>query len=184
MQTTAAITASLPGRYAAALFDLAKDQGAVVAVEADLGTLAAAIAATPDFAALLQHPQVSRADAANAVAAVAGVLELGTLANNFLGVLARNGRLAALPAAISAFNAIAAADRGEVAAEVTSAHPLSPEQMEALAARLRAREGKDVKITAHVDPDLLGGLVVRIGSHQIDSSIRTRLKTLARAIRG
>ena len=99
-------------------------------------------------------------------------------------MLADNGRLAVLPDAIAAFRAIAAAARGEVAANVTSAHPLTATQLKALAAKLKAREGKDVKINASVDPELLGGLVVRIGSIEIDSSIRTRLNSLAHAMKG
>lgn len=85
---------------------------------------------------------------------------------------------------VRAFSTIATAARGEVTAEVTSAHPLSDAQLKALAAKLKAREGKDVKIKANVDPEVLGGLVVRIGSTQIDSSIRTRLNTLANAMKG
>ena len=106
------------------------------------------------------------------------------MTKNFLGVLSANRRLAALPQIISAYAAIAAASRGEVTAQVTSAHPLKPDQLKALGAKLRQREGKDVKIDATVDPELLGGLVVRIGSQQIDSSIRTRLNSLAQEIRG
>jgi len=184
VETSAAITASLPGRYASALFALAKEQRCEVSVEQDLDTLGAALAESTDFAALIRDPSIGRDAAGAAVDGVANVLGNGPMTRNFLGVLAQNGRLTALPAAIRAFSAIAAADRGEVAADVTTAHPLDDAQLADLAARLREREGQDVKITAKVDPDLLGGLVVRIGSRQIDSSIRTRLNTLARAIRG
>jgi F-type H+-transporting ATPase subunit delta len=118
------------------------------------------------------------------MAAVAGVMGLSDLSKNLLGVLARNGRLAALPAIVAAFAAIAQAARGEISATVTSAHPLSATQIKALAAKLKVSEGKDVIISASVDPELLGGLVVRIGSRQIDSSIRTRLNTLAIAMKG
>lgn len=184
METSAAITASLPGRYASALFALAKEQGCVASVEGDLDTLGAALGESADFAELIRNPMIGRTAAGAAVEGVAGVLNSGPMTRNFLGVMAHNGRLTALPATIRAFSAIAAADRGEIAAEVISAHPLDEGQMADLAAKLREREGKDVKITATVDPELLGGLVVRIGSRQIDSSIRTRLNTLARAIRG
>ena len=104
--------------------------------------------------------------------------------DQFLGVLAQNRRLAVLPEIVRAFASIAAAARGEVKAEVTSAHPLSATQLKALAAKLKAREGKDVTLSATVDPAILGGLVVRIGSTQIDSSIRTRLNSLANAMKG
>ena len=116
--------------------------------------------------------------------AVAGLLGLSQLTKNFIGVLAGNRRLAKLPEIVRAFAAIAAAQRGEVTAEVTSAHPLNADQIAQLSARLKAREGKEVKIKANVDPEILGGLVVRIGSRQIDSSIRTRLNTLANAMKG
>ena len=184
MDNSAGITASLQGRYASALFDLAAEQGAVTAVESDLDSLGQAITGTPDLAAVIRNPRVSRGDAARAMDAVAGVLGLSALTKNFIGVLAGNGRLSALPEIVRAFAQIAAAQRGEVTAEVTSAHPLSEDQVSALAQKLKAREGKEVKIKASVDPELLGGLVVRIGSQQIDSSIRTRLHSLAQAMKG
>lgn len=184
MDNSAGITASLQGRYASALFDLAREQNAVAAVEADLDRLGAAIAGSDDLAALIRNPKVSREAAARALDGVAGVLDLSALTRNFLGVLAGNRRLSALPDIVRAFAAIAAADRGEVTAEVTSAHPLNADQLAALGAKLQAREGRTVKLKASVDPDLLGGLVVRIGSTQIDSSILTRLNTLAQAMKG
>ena len=100
---------------------------------------------------------------------MAKLLKVSPLTAKFLGVLAANGRLAALPDVVRAFATIAAAARGEVTAEVTSAHPLDEAQLDALSAKLKAREGRDVKIKSSVDPELLGGLVVRIGSRQIDS---------------
>ena len=184
MENSAGITASLQGRYASALFDLARDQNSVAVVESDLGKLGEGLAISDDLAALIRNPRVSREAGAKAVDAVAAVLELSALTRNFLGVLAANRRLSALPDIIRAFAAIAAAGRGEVNAEVTSAHPLSADQLGALAAKLQEREGRTVKLKASVDPELLGGLVVRIGSHQIDSSIRTRLNTLAQAMKG
>lgn len=184
MENSGGITASLQGRYASALYDLASEKKAVQAVESDLEKLGQAILGSADLAALIRNPQVGREAAGNAVAAVAKVLGLSPLTKNFLGVLSANRRLAALPEIVRAFASIAAAGRGEVNAQVTSAHPLSAAQLKALAAKLTAREGKDVTITANVDPDLLGGLVVRIGSTQIDSSIRTRLNSLANAMKG
>lgn len=184
MENSGGITASLQGRYAAALYDLAAENKAVSAVESDLEKLGAAILGSEDLSALIRNPQIGRDAAAGAMAGVAKVLGLSALTQNFLGVLAANRRLAKLPEIVRAFAAIAAATRGEVKAEVTSAHPLSDAQMKALAAKLKAREGKDVKLTATVDPEILGGLIVRIGSTQIDSSIRTRLNTLATAMKG
>jgi len=178
------ITASLQGRYASALFELASEHGQVSAVEGDLEKLGEAISGSSDLAGLIRNPQVSRDDAGKAIGAVAGVLGLSDLTRNFLGVLAGNRRLFALPEIVRAFAAIAAAQRGEVTAQVTSAHALSDDQLSALAQKLKAREGKEVKIKASVDPEILGGLVVRIGSRQIDSSIRTRLNSLAHAMKG
>ena len=112
--------------------------------------------------------------------AILGVTEL---TQNFLGVLAQNRRLAELPKVIRAFRSIAAAQRGEVTAEVTSAHALTDTQLADLKARLTAREGRTVKLSTKVEPDLLGGLVVTIGSKRIDASIRTRLNSLSQAMK-
>jgi F-type H+-transporting ATPase subunit delta len=177
------IMASLAGRYASALYDLAQDQGAVAGIEGDLDRLSAAIGESADLAQLLHDPQVSREQAEQAIKAVAGVLELHPLTANFLGVLAGNRRLADLPAMIRAFAAIAADARGEITAQVTTAHPLHDAQLADLTAKLALREGRAVTVRTRVDPAILGGLVVQIGSQMIDSSIRTRLNSLAQAIR-
>ena len=184
MDHSGGITASLQGRYASALFDLASENGEVSAVESDLDTLDQALAYNPDLAALIRNPQVSRSQAARAIDGVAEVLGLSRLTRNFLGVLAENRRLSVLPETIRAFGRIAAAQRGEVTAEVSSAHELSPEQVEALKQKLEAREGRKIKVKTTVDPDLLGGLVVTLGSKRIDGSIRTRLNSLAQAMKG
>jgi len=184
VENSAGITASLQGRYASALFDLAREQNLASAVEADLGKLSEALAASDELAALIRNPRISREAAAGAIDGVAGLLGISALTKNFLGVLAGNRRLGALPEIIRAFASIAAAFRGEVSAEVTSAHPLTDDQLSALAAKLQEREGRSVKLKASVNPELLGGLVVRIGSQQIDSSIRTRLNSLAHAMKG
>ncbi|MFO6448505.1 F0F1 ATP synthase subunit delta [Erythrobacter sp. NE805] len=182
MDISAGIKASLAGRYASALFDLAAENGKVTAVEKDLATLGAALGDSGDLAALTTNPELSREVQGKAMAAVAKKLKISGLTTNFLGVLAANRRLAKLPAIIAAFKAIAAAQRGEVTATVTSAHPLSDDQIAALKTKLTAREGRTVMLSAKVDPDLLGGLVVTIGSQRIDASIRTRLNSLAKAM--
>ncbi|WP_369027135.1 F0F1 ATP synthase subunit delta [Qipengyuania sp. RANM35] len=183
MDISAGIQASLAGRYASALFDLASENGTVTAVESDLEKIEAALAESNELSLLTTNPKVSRAAAEQALAGVAKVLGLSALSQNFLGVLAQNRRLSQLPAVIRAFRAIAAAQRGEVAAEVTSAHALTDAQLDQLKAKLTAREGRTVKLTTKVDPDLLGGLVVTIGSKRIDASIRTRLNSLAQAMK-
>ncbi|PQM26131.1 F0F1 ATP synthase subunit delta [Sphingopyxis lindanitolerans] len=178
------ITAGLAGRYASALFDLARESNAIDGVQASLATLKAALADSADLAALVSSPIVGRTDAANAIGAVAKAMKLDSLTTKFLGVLADNRRLADLVGMIDAYNRIVAAHRGEVTAKVTSAHPLSAEQLKALAANLKTRVGRDVQIATHVDPAILGGLVVQLGSQLIDGSIRTRLNSFATAMKG
>lgn len=177
-------TAGLAGRYASALYDLASDAGSVAAVESNLAALTAALSESGDLKALVTSPLISRADGAKAIAAVASAMKLDGLTTRFLGVLADNRRLADLPAMIRAFGAIAAAHRGEVTAEVTTAHPLEPAQLAEIGKQLKARVGRDVTISAQTDPAILGGLVVKLGSQLIDASIRTRLNTLAQAMKG
>lgn len=184
METTGGIQASLSGRYALALFELARDGKTLDQVSESLNALKAALADSADFKALISNPLIGREAATKAVAAVAAAIGLDPVTGNFLGVLARNRRLSQLPAAIRAFETLLSNHKGEARAEVTSAHPLTKTQITALQKSLRARVGRDVAIDAKVDPAILGGLVVRIGSQMIDSSIRTRLNTLAHAMKG
>ena len=183
MDNSAGIQASLAGRYASALFDLASENGTVTAVESDLGQLETALAESSELAAVTTNPKVGRSDAQKALWGVSAILGVTELTQNFLGVLAQNRRLAELPKVIRAFRSIAAAQRGEVTAEVTSAHALTDTQLADLKARLTAREGRTVKLSTKVEPDLLGGLVVTIGSKRIDGSIRTRLNSLSQAMK-
>ncbi len=178
------IQASLGGRYATALFDLAAESKTIETVEASLGKVRAALDQSDDFKALTTSPVVARDAAAKAVLATAAELGVDPTTKNFLGVLAQNRRLGELPAIIRAFRMLAARHRGEVSADVASAHPLSDDQVAELKQQLRQRVGREVSVELHVDPALLGGLVVRIGSQMIDSSIRTRLNTLAHAMKG
>ena len=184
MELSAGIKASLAGRYASALFDLASEAGTVTAVEGDLDRLAEALHESAELRALIRNPEVSREQIGKVVGGIGAYLGLAELTKNFLGVLAENRRIADLPAMIRAFHAIAAAQRGEVTAEVASAHALTDAQLATLEQKLRAREGRTVKLKTRVDPDLLGGLVVTVGSKRIDGSIRTRLNSLAQAMKG
>ena len=184
MENSGGIQASLSGRYATALFELARDSKALPKVEASLATVQQALDESADFKALTTSPLIARGPAAKAVAATASALKLDATTTNFLGVLAQNRRLGQLPAIIRAFRQLAAAHRGETTAEVTSAHPLDAAQVDALKAQLRTRLGRDVNVDLSVDPSLLGGLVVKIGSQMIDSSIKTRLNSLAHAMKG
>jgi F-type H+-transporting ATPase subunit delta len=178
------IQASLAGRYASALFDIARDGKAIEAVEASLATVRAALDESADFKALTTSPLIARSAAVKAVSATADVLKVDGTTKNFLGVLAENRRLNQLPAIIRTFRTLAAAHRGETTAEVISAHPLTDDQVAELKQQLRTRLARDVSVDLSVDPSLLGGLVVRIGSQMIDSSIKTRLNSLAHAMKG
>ncbi len=182
--TSANIQASLAGRYATALFELARDANAIDAVEKSLSSVAQAIGESADLKALTTNPVLSRLDAQRAISAVSSSMKLDGLTAKTLGVLAQNRRLGETVSVARAFSALAASHRGEVTAEVTSAHALTPAQMTALSAKLKARVGSDVAIQTKVDPSLLGGLTVKIGSQMIDNSIKTRLNTLANAMKG
>lgn len=176
--------ASLAGRYALALFDLAQDGSALPAVEASVAKLGEALAASPELKALVTSPVISRSDAGRAVADVAQTMKLDPLTTKFLGVLAKNRRLGELGNVARAFASLAASHRGEATADVTSAHPLSDAQVKSLKAKLAGRLGREVAVNLSVDPAILGGLVVKVGSRLVDSSIRTRLNTLAQAMKG
>jgi len=178
------IRASLAGRYATALFALAKENNSIETVQASLGTLSAAMAESEDLRALTSSPVLSREDAGKAIAAIAKALDLDPLSTNTLGVLAANRRLDQIKAVIRAFSTLASDHRGEITAEVTSAHPLDNKQIDALKAQLKKRVGSDVSVSTAVDSSILGGLVVQIGSQMIDSSIKTRLNTLSQAMKG
>ena len=184
METSGGIRASLAGRYASALFDLARDERQIESVSKSLHTIRAALADSPDFKALTTSPLVNRESATKAIAATAESLGLDPLTRRFVGVLAKNGRLSQLDAVIRTFARLAAQHRGETTAEVTSAFPLNDDQVAALKANLKARGGTDVAIDAKVDPSILGGIVVRLGSRMIDASIKTKLNNLAYAMKG
>lgn len=184
VETSGGIVAGLSGRYATALFDLAREAKSLDAVSASLESIRAGLAESADFRTLTTSPMIDRAAAQKGVEAVAGELGIDLLTANFLGVLAQNRRLAALPAIVRDFAKLTAAQRGEITAEVTSAHPLDKEQQKALKAKLRAGLGADAALILSVDPEILGGLVVRVGSRMVDSSLRTKLNTLAQAMKG
>lgn len=184
MENSGGIQASLSGRYALALFELARDSNQLESAASSLGVLKGALAESADFRDLTTSPVIGRVAAEKAVAGLAATLKVDALTTRFLGVLAGNRRLAQLPAIISAFETLLANHKGETLATVTSAHPLSAPQVTALQKSLKTRVGRDVAVDLSVDPAILGGLVVKIGSQMIDSSIRTRLNTLAHAMKG
>ncbi len=169
-------------RYAQALFELADAQAKLPAVEGDLKGLEQARAENRDFGRLLTSPAYTAEDKGRGLTAVAKAAGVDPLTAKFLGVIAHNGRASALPAMAKAFAALAAKKRGAVAAEVTTAAPLSEAQQKGVAAALRQSLGRDPEITVRVDPALLGGIKVRVGSRLYDASLKTRLDQLASAL--
>jgi len=184
VESSGGIQASLSGRYALALFELARDNNQLDSVAQSLATIKAALGESEEFRKLTTSPVIGREASAKAVAALAAPMGLDPLTTKFLGVLAQARRLPQLAAAIRAFETLLSQHRGEARAEVTSAHPLTKTQVTALTKSLKTRVGRDVAVDLKVDPAILGGLVVKIGSQMIDSSIRTRLNTLAHAMKG
>ncbi len=178
MASSGTLTSGVAGRYATALFELAKEGRTLDKVESDLLAVEAALAESADLREMIVSPIFSREDMASAVKALAAQMDLGPEVGNTLGLMAVNRRLFVLPSLISTMKTLIAAERGEVTAEVATARPLTAAQIEALRATLKARVGKDVELALTVDESLIGGLVVRVGSRMIDSSIRAKLAKL------
>ncbi len=168
--------ADVGGRYAQALFELAEAQGALPAVESDLAGLKALVAESVDLRRLLISPAFSAEDKGKGLLAVAEKAGVAPLTLKFLGLLSANLRASALPVVATAFAQLAAEKRGAVAAEVTTALPLSAAQKKGVAAALRQALGKDPEITTRVDPSILGGLRVRVGSRLFDASLKSKLE--------
>jgi F-type H+-transporting ATPase subunit delta len=181
--TVDTITGGVAGRYASALFELAEEASQVRQVEKDLAALQGMLDQSPDMKRMVRSPVFSSGEQGRAIAAIAEKAGFAPLVVTFLKVLARNRRLFALNEMIRTFLALAARQRGEVNAEVASAHPLNDEQLAALKDMLRASAGKDVQLITKVDSTLLGGLIVKMGSRMIDSSLRTKLTSLKTAMK-
>jgi F-type H+-transporting ATPase subunit delta len=174
-------TSGVAERYASSLFELALEAGAVEAVQADLDKFGALLDESDDLKRLVASPVFSAEDQFKAITAICEKAGIAGLALNFLKVVANNRRLFAVPGMIRA--TIAAAHRGEITAEVTSAHALDEAQETELKAALKSVTGKDVAVSVTVDPSILGGLIVKVGSRQIDTSLRTKLSTLKLALK-
>ena len=174
----------LAERYALALFELADEAKALDETAGDLRALKALISESADLRRLIRSPVIARAEQGKAVAALAQRAELQPLTRNFLGLLARNRRLFALPAMIDRFLANLAARRGEVTAEVVAAQELTPAQRDSLGDQLRKAVGQKVAVELSVDPSLLGGLVVRLGSRMVDASLKSKLRRLEMTMKG
>jgi F-type H+-transporting ATPase subunit delta len=174
----------LAGRYAVALFELAQEQDALDTVAGDLHSLREMLAESADLDRLIRSPVLSREEQARALTALGARAGFAPLTRRFVGLLAHKRRLFALPDVIEAYDAMLAEHRGEVGAEVVSAVPLTQEQLESVQRQLAAAVGQTVKLSVAVDPSLLGGLLVRVGSRMIDASIRTKLHQLELALKG
>lgn len=182
--STASPSSSLSGRYANALYELAHDAKALDSVAQDLGQLKAMIAGSDDLRRLIGSPLIARDQQAKGIAAISASAQFGDLTRRFLGTVARNRRAYALPAIIDAFTALLAERRGELVAEVTSARPLKPEQIGAVGAALRGALGRKISMNITVDPAILGGLKVKVGSRLVDASLASKLQRLQLAMKG
>jgi F-type H+-transporting ATPase subunit delta len=178
------IVSGIAGRYATALFDLAKESNQLDNVQRDMDTVAAMLNESADLARLVRSPVVAREDQAKAMAAVLERAGIGDLVRKFVGVVAENRRLFALLDMIKVYGQLMAQHRGEVVADVTAAKSLNDAQMSALKASLAEGLGRDVAVNVHVDDSLIGGLVVQVGSRMIDTSLRTKLENLKYAMKG
>ncbi len=183
MSEPVSISAGVAARYAAALFELSEGDRGLAALEADVTALQAALDASADLRAMIASPVLTRADQARAIAAVAAKMGLGTLTANTLALMAQKRRLHVLPQLLADLTARIAEAKGEVSAEVASAAPLSPAQAAALAETLSARVGKTVRLKTTVDETLIGGLVVKVGSRMIDTSVKAKLAALQNAMK-
>ncbi|RAK57045.1 F0F1 ATP synthase subunit delta [Phenylobacterium deserti] len=171
------------GRYAQALFDLANEQNQIPAVEADLKSLKAALADSRDLRVLLASPQFGSDDKGRGLAAIAAQAGFNPTTRKFLGLLAANGRASALLDVIVGFERLSAQARGAISAQVTTAVPLSAAQAKGVAQALRQALGKDPEIETRVDPAILGGIKVRVGSRLFDASLKSKLDSLKFALK-
>lgn len=177
------IVSGVAGRYALALFDLALEEKALDEAETALGQFDEALAASEDLRRLVKSPVFTTEEQSRALAAVLDKLKITGLTANFLKLVAKNRRLFAVPDMIAAFKTLLAQHRGEASAEVTSAVALEEGQVRALKQALKAALDKDVQLTTKVDPSILGGLIVKVGSRMIDSSLLTRLNNMKHAMK-
>lgn len=184
MATNEPIMAGVAGRYASALFELATGKNAVGEVENDLNNFQTLLNESADLRGVLSSPVLSSEQQSKAVGALLTKIEAGDLTKNFFKLLTRNRRLSQAAGVVRAFKGLAAQARGEVTAEVTTATALNEEQTAALKATLKESVGKDVQLMTKVDPSLLGGLIVKIGSRMVDSSLRTKLSSMKATLSG
>ena len=181
MSEPASISTGIAARYAQAVFDLSRETktgGDLAKLESDVTALDEAIKASPDLRSVLVSPVISREEQGAALTALAKKMGLGSVLANTLSLMASKRRLFVVPHMVAALKGMLATDRGEMTAEVRSAKALTKTQSDKLAQTLKASTGKDVKLDVTVDDSLIGGLVVKIGSRMIDTSIRAKLNAL------
>ncbi|AXI48737.1 F0F1 ATP synthase subunit delta [Sulfitobacter sp. SK012] len=178
MSEPASISTSIAQRYATAVYDLASESKKIKAVEADLDALSGAIEGSDDFRALIHSPIYTRDEQAGAIEALAKKMKLSAVMSNTLALMAQKRRLFVLPQLIQTLREKIAAEKGEVTADVVSAKALTKAQADKLAKSLKATTGKTVTLNQTVDESLIGGLVVKVGSKMIDTSIRSKLNSL------
>lgn len=183
MSEPASISLGIASRYATALFELAKDGGALKALEADTAALTESLAVSAELRDVIASPMVSREDQAKVMAALGAKLGLNALTANTLALMADKRRLFVLPQFLTSIADLIATEKGEVTAEVTAARALSAAQSKKLAETLKARVGKTVKLKTTVDETLIGGLVVKLGSTMIDTSVKAKLAALQNAMK-
>ncbi|KUJ73485.1 ATP synthase F0F1 subunit delta [Ruegeria marisrubri] len=183
MSEPASISAGIAERYATAIFEIAKENNDLAGLEAGVNDLAEALDASADLRQLIASPLISRAEQEAAITAIADKMGLNAVLRNSLGLMAQKRRLFVVPQLLKVLRDMLAEERGEVTAEVASAKPLTKTQMEKLSKTLSERVGKTVKVNATVDENLIGGLVVKVGSKMIDSSIRSKLNSLQNAMK-
>ncbi|PLS21960.1 F0F1 ATP synthase subunit delta [Neptunicoccus cionae] len=183
MSDKGSISSGIAVRYATAVFELAKEANELPALEKDLDALTAALEESTDFVELISNPVYTRDEMAAAVAAIGKKMKLTSTVANTLGLMAQKRRLFVLPALIDTVKGMIAEEKGEVSAEVTAAKKLTKAQEEKLTKTLKASVGKDVKVNVTVDESLIGGLIVKVGSKMIDSSIKSKLSNLQNAMK-
>jgi F-type H+-transporting ATPase subunit delta len=177
------IISGMAGRYATALFELALEQNAVDAVRADLEKFETLVTQSADLTRLVRSPVFTADQQSKAIEAVLAKAGIGGLAANFLKTVTSNRRLFAVGEMVKAFRALVARHKGEVTAQVVVAEPLDDRQREALTGALKTVTGKTVGLDVKVDPSIIGGLVVKLGSRMVDSSLRTKLNSIKFAMK-
>ena len=183
MANSASISADIAGRYAQALFDLVRDSGGIDALSSQVDDLSAALRDSAELRDMIGSPILTRDVQEAAIAALASKMGLSAELGNTLRLMSRNRRLFALPQLIGKLQGLIADARGEVTADVVSAQELSADQKKRLTATLAQKSGKKVKLNTRVDEGLIGGMIVKLGSQMIDSSIRSKLASLQNSMK-